>query len=262
MKKYLKGLVVAAIMSFASIAPAGANQLDEIITRGKVLVGIDVGAPPFGYLDTKRNPTGADVETARLLAGALGVELEIVPITSANRIPYLQTKRVDLVMSTFSILPERARSVAFSTPYGSINSVIFAAGDVKISAPGDLSGKRVGVARGTGNETALVGMAPEGTEIVRFDDEASALAALAASQVDAYASADTIAASLIPRFPERNFEVKFIIRSAYYSVGLRRGEPDLLNWINTFIFYHRENGDLARLYKEHVGATLAPLPTL
>lgn len=262
MKKHILGLALSAVVVLAGVLPAAANQLDDIVARGRVLIGIDIGAPPYGFLDEQRNPTGADVAAAELLADALGVELEIVPITSANRIPYLQTERVDLVMSTFSILPERARSVAFSTPYGSINSVIFGPGDIEIGSADDLAGKRVGVARGTGNETALVDMAPEGTEIVRFDDEASALAALAAGQVDAYASADTIASSLIPRFPERNFEVKFIIRSAYYSVGLRHGEHELLNWVNAFIFYHRENGDLARLYEDHVGAPLAPLPTL
>ena len=258
-------LALAVVFLAGAGGAAWAQQpsaLDTIIKRGKLLVGADIGAPPFGFQDNNMQPTGADVETARLLANDLGVQLEIVPTTSANRVSYLLTNRVDLVLSTFSILPERAKTITFSTPYGAINSVIFAAHDLKIASAADLAGKKVGVARGTGNETSLVKIAPPGTEIVRFDDEASALSALASGQVDAYSTGDTIAASLNSRFPDRHFETKFILMSAYYSVGLRHGEPDLLQWVNTCIFFHRENGDLARIYEKFVGTKLSPLPTL
>jgi polar amino acid transport system substrate-binding protein len=215
----------------------------------EVIIGIDLGAPPFSFLDDKKEATGSDVETARMLAKDLGVTLEITPITSANRIPYLLTNRVDLVMSTFSILPERAKSITFSTPYGVNNSVIFAPQEVTIKTAADLAGKSVGVARGTGNETFLAKIAPSGMKIICFNDEASAQAALAAGQVDAYASDETIAKALNSGFPEKKFETKFFLESSgdFYSIGLKHGDPDLLRWVNTFLFYHRENGDLATM---------------
>jgi polar amino acid transport system substrate-binding protein len=268
MLKPSRRLLSMALFVLVGMAAAGSalaqqgSTLDAIIKRGKLLVGIDVGAPPFGFTDDQMQPSGADVETARLLASDLGVTLEVVPTTSANRIPYLLTSRVDLVMATFSILPERAKTVAFSTPYGAINSVIFAPQSVKITGPADLVGKKVGVARGTGNETSLARLAPQGTQIVRFDDEAGALTALATGQVDAYATGDTIAQSLNTRFPDKHFETKFIIQSAFYSVGLRHGDPDLQHWVDTCIFFHRQNGDLARIYQKFVGVKLTDLPTL
>ena len=255
------GVLVAMAAASGAFAQQG-SALDAIVKRGKLLVGVDIGAPPFGFTDDKMQPTGADVETARMLAKDLGVELEVVPTTSANRIPYLLTSRVDLVMATFSILPERAKTIAFSTPYGAINSVVFAPQSVKISAASDLAGKKVGVARGTGNETSLVKLAPSGTQIIRFDDEASALSALATGQVDAYATGDTIAQSLNSRFPDKHFETKFIMQSAFYSVGLRHGDPDLQHWVDTCIFFHRQNGDLARIYEKFIGTKLIDLPTL
>ncbi|HYZ63247.1 MAG TPA: transporter substrate-binding domain-containing protein, partial [Acetobacteraceae bacterium] len=152
--------VLVGMAAASGVFAQQVSALDAIIKRGKLLVGVDVGAPPFGFTDDKMQPTGADVETARLLANDLGVSLEVVPTTSANRIPYLLTNRVDLVMATFSILPERAKTIAFSTPYGAINSVIFAPQSTKIAGAADLAGKKVGVARGTGNETSLVKLAP------------------------------------------------------------------------------------------------------
>ena len=260
-RMFVSGLLLLAGSMLSGIASAQQmSALDTIVARGKILIGVDVGAPPFGYQDANMQPTGAEVETARLFAKDLGVKLEIVPTTSANRIPYLLTNKVDLVMSTFSILPERAKTVAFSTPYGAINSVIFAAHDTKITSAADLAGKKVGVARGTGNETSLVKIAPPGTEIVRFDDEAGALAALASGQVDAYASGDTIARSLNERFPDRHFETKFVLMSAYYAAGLRYGEPDLLHWLDTAIFFHLHNGDIGRIYQKFVGVKLSPIP--
>jgi polar amino acid transport system substrate-binding protein len=259
------GLIAA--FAFSLTAPAWAQDtgaLDAIVKRGKIVVGIDLGAPPFGFLDENKQPSGADVETAQMLAKDLGVLLEITSITSANRIPYLLTSRVDLVMATFSITPQRAKSISFSTPYGVNNSVIFAPASIVIKTAADLAGKKVAVARGTGNESMLAAVAPDGTQIVRFNDEASALAALASGQADAYASDETIAKSLNAKFPEKHFETKFFLENGgdFYAIGLKRGDPDLLHWLNTFVYFHRENGDLARIYEKYVGAPLGPLPAL
>ena len=264
MRSVLKYIALAILVTLANgvVARAqGPGALDQIIKRGTVIIGIDLGAPPYGYLDDSKQPTGSDVETAKLLAKDLGVALKIQPTTSENRIPYLLSNRVDLVMSTFSITPERAKSITFSAPYGTNNSVIFAAKDTNIKSATDLAGKRVAVARGTGNESLLIAIAPKGVQIVRFDDEASALAALGAGQVDAYCSDESIARSLNGRFPGK-FETKFFVENGgdFYAIGMKHGEPDLLRWVDTFVFYHRVNGDLARIFEKYVGAPLAPLP--
>ena len=71
------------------------------------------GVPPYGMKDAALKSTGSDVETARLLAQDLGVELEIVPTTGANRVPFLQTNKADIVISSMSITPERQKVVDF-----------------------------------------------------------------------------------------------------------------------------------------------------
>jgi len=241
-------------------APLG---LDTIIRRGKILVGMDMSAPPFAYVDQKRQPAGSEVEVANLLAKDLGVALEIVPTSAANRVPYLVTGRVDVMMGAFSIFPDRAKAVWFSSPYGSAVSVILAPAGTRITALGDLAGKRIAVSRGTYTEQVLAAAAPKASRIMRFDDDAQAMAAMAAGQVDAYGVANVPAKVLLTRYPERKYEIKVTIPPRnWYAFGVRRGERDLLQWLNTFVFFRGDDGSLRRIYEKTVGDALPDLPVL
>src|SRR5258707_15097092 len=90
------------------------------------IFAIDLGVPPFGMTDDKMQPTGSDVDLARLLAKDMGVELEIVTATGPTRIPMLQTNKADIVVSTLSITPDRAKVIDFSVPYADHPSVVAA----------------------------------------------------------------------------------------------------------------------------------------
>lgn len=261
-------LAVAAMLTLGPGALAGAQAqtagpsgLDTIIKRGRVLVAIDMGSPPYAMTDAQMNPEGADVEAAQLLAKDLGVALEIVPTTGQGRVPVLLSGKADLVMATFSITPERAKTIAFSNPYGIIRSVIFGAKDVDIHAAADMAGKRIGVTRGTTQEGALAQTAPAGTNITRFDDDATAIAALASGQVDALATADNRGFVLNQRFPDR-FEVKYELGLFYYAVGLRHGDPDLQHWLDTWVFVNMHNGNLGRIFGKWLKSDLPILPTM
>jgi len=239
------------------------NTLDEIIKRGKILVGMDLAAPPFAYQDEKQQPAGSEVEVAKMLAKDLGVELEIVQTSAANRIPYLVTGRVDVMMGAFSIFPDRAKAIWFSSPYGSVTSVVLAPQTTNIKNYQDLVGKKISVSRGTYTEQVLMAALPQGAQIVRFDDDSQATAAMASGQVDAYGVGNVPGSALVKRFPERKYEIKISIPPRnWYSIGVRRNDSDLLQWINTFVFFHRENGDFARLYEQIIGDKLPPPPVL
>jgi polar amino acid transport system substrate-binding protein len=267
MRKTTRWLAVLAGIVFTALAgatPAAAqNTLDEILKRGKILVGMDLAAPPFAYQDDKQQPAGSEVEVAKLLAKDLGVELEIVPTSAANRIPYLVTGRTDVMMGAFSIFPDRAKAIWFSSPYGSVTSVVLAPQSTSIKSYQDLVGKKISVSRGTYTEQVLMAALPQGATIVRFDDDSQATAAMAAGQVDAYGVGNVPGSALVKRFPDRKYEIKISIPPRnWYSIGVRRNDSDLLQWINTFIFFHRENGDLARIYETIIGDKLPPPPVL
>jgi len=263
------GLVpVLALMLWSTGHPAFVRAqtpggIDPIIKRGKILVGMDMSAPPFAYVDQKRQPAGSEVEVANLLAKDLGVALEIVPTSAANRVPYLVTGRVDVMMGAFSIFPDRAKAVWFSSPYGSAVSVILAPAGTRITALGDLAGKRIAVSRGTYTEQVLAAAAPPMSRVMRFDDDAQAMAAMAAGQVDAYGVGNVPAKVLLARYPERKYEIKVTIPPRnWYAFGVRRGDLDLLQWLNTFVFFRRDDGSLQRIYEKTVGDALPALPVL
>ena len=84
---------------------ATAQTVDEIIKRGKVIIGVNTTTPIFGLMGNDGQPEGYDPDVARLVGKYLGVPVEFVPVTGANRLPYLLTNRVDMVIALFGITP-------------------------------------------------------------------------------------------------------------------------------------------------------------
>jgi polar amino acid transport system substrate-binding protein len=257
-KKLLLPLLGLAIAVGASAASA--SSLDDIIARKKVLIGVDLSVPPFGITNDQMQPDGLDVDVAKLLAKDLGVALELVPVTGQSRIPSLQTGKVDFVVASFGIYTERALSVAFSNPYGGHKSVIVAPKETAIKSLEDLKGKRVGVPRGTAHEKVLSSSNIPGMELVRFDDDSTTLNALVAGQVDAIGTVNYIAAQLEQRYPDK-FEEKTTYLQSFYGVGMRRGDPDLLHWLNTVLFVHNQNGELGKIYEKWMKTPMPALPS-
>ena len=81
---------------------------------------------------------------------------------------------------------------------------------------------------------------------------------MVAGQVDAYGTAFPIAVTMIKRFPDKKWEIGFSMLTAWYAIGMKRGDSDLLQWVNTFLFFHLQNGNLGRIYSKWMGQ---PLPT-
>src|ERR1700730_13526710 len=101
----------AAILLIAAGAPSRADGLDDIKAAKKLRVAIDLGLPPYGMTDDKMQPTGSDGESARVLEKDRGVESEVVPTTGPSRTPSFQTGKSDVVISTLSFTPERAKVI-------------------------------------------------------------------------------------------------------------------------------------------------------
>ncbi|MBV8190075.1 MAG: transporter substrate-binding domain-containing protein [Alphaproteobacteria bacterium] len=231
---------------------AHADTLDDIKKAGKIRVAIDLAIPPFGMSDDKMQPTGSDVDVARLLAKDLGVELEIVTTTGPTRIPMLQTSKADLVISTLSITPERAKVIDFSVPYADHPSVVAGLKGAPISKMSDLDGKKVAVVRGTTQDTDLTQQA-KGAQLVRYEDDATMALAFASGQVDIIATARSLLPAISKKNPSRTLEPKITMQTFYLAIGLRKDEPKLLAWVNDWVRANLRNGKLAAIYKQYHG---------
>jgi len=256
----MKRSTLLAFVCLALFAPAmaQADTLADIKARQKLIVGVDLGVPPYGTVDAKMQPTGSDVAAAQLLADALGVKLEIVPSVGANRIPFLQTGKVDIVMASFSITEARKKVVDFSLPYGVISIICAGPPNVAISGPKDLEGKTVAVTRGTGADmdTTRMAKADDKISIVRFEDDATLITALATGQQNIMISAPAQMNDANARAGKTLLVSKFTVRTNGYAVGIRKGDDALRTAINNWIEKDLANGKLRTVYKQFHGTDL------
>ena len=135
--------IVGLALSDATVARADA--LADIAARGTVRIAVPQDFPPFGSVGTDMAPRGYDIDMANLIGEKLGAKVEIVPVTSANRIPYLQTNKVDLVISSLGKNAEREKVIDFSIAYAPFFNGVFAPADVKVTKIEEVAGKTVGV---------------------------------------------------------------------------------------------------------------------
>jgi polar amino acid transport system substrate-binding protein len=251
--------MIAALAIFVSSA-ASAQALDRILKEKKIRITAEVTSPPFGFMDQSTQPDGLEIAAARQLAKDLGVELELVQVTGPTRIPALLSGRADVAISSLSITLDRAKTIAFANPHGALTVVIAAPAGTKIATAADLTGKRVGLTRGTLEEATVPKQAPKGTDLVYFDDIAATIQALLSGQIDAAGMSGFAAKSVSDRNPDKHIEPKFTVTTAYYAAAVKPGDWDLLHWINTWVFLHKQDGFLAQIYTKYTGLTLPELP--
>tara|TARA_B100000700_G_C14967540_1_gene819596 strand:- start:454 stop:1215 length:762 start_codon:yes stop_codon:yes gene_type:complete len=237
-------------------------DLNDILSKGVVKIAVPEAFAPFGSVGSSGEHEGYDVDVAKLIAKDLGVKLELVPVVSKQRIPFLETGRVDLVISTMGANPKRAKSINFSSAYAPFYSGAFAASTIKASKPADLDGLKVGVTGGTLEDLEITKTAPKGAKITRFGDNAATLSAFSSGQVQVLVAGNTAAAALSKNNPSMDIVRKFIIKESPCFIGIKKGNDDLLRWVNVFILHKKLGGDLNKLSKKWLGQDLPPLPSL
>lgn len=252
------GVAALVLASSAAMAQQASNTLDTIVQRGKVIVGISLSTPPYGMTDQSMKPAGFDVAVANLIARDLGVQLEIVDQVSQARIPNLTTGKVDIVVSSLGITAERARAIMYTNAIYVDEQMVIAPAASDFKGLADLVGKRVGVTRSTTNDTIITEKAVEGTLIQRFDDDAATNQALFSGQVDAIVSG--VAAANAINAQTDQFQRKFAVRQSPMGIGVRRGDADLHQWLNTEIMLLWNSGELQAAQKQWLGVVNDQLP--
>ncbi|SDG18113.1 transporter substrate-binding domain-containing protein [Pelagibacterium luteolum] len=255
--KTVLALAGAAALAVGFVAgPVAAQTPDEIQSRGTVNIGLLVDFPPFGILDEAGNPDGYDADVARLLADDMGVELNLVPVTGPNRIPYLVSNQVDILVASLGITPERAEQVDFSEPYAGIEIFVFGDAGLDVSGPEGLSGQNIAVARASTQDTAITEIAPADANIQRFDDDATAVQALLSGQTPLMGGSNVVISQIEAMAPDR-FDTKFSLRQQSQAIAVRPGSDELLDYINDFLTRVKADGSINALHEEWVGG---PLP--
>src|SRR5450830_1904805 len=208
LSKLFLGLMAGALLISASAVRA--DTLDDIQKAGVLRVAVPQDFPPFGSVTADLKPQGLDIDVATLIAKKLGVKVDLIPVTSANRVPYLQTKKVDLVISSMGKNAEREKVIDFTAAYAPFFNGVFGPADQKVSGPADLAGKTIGVTRGSVEDLELTKIAPSGVTIKRYEDNNGTISSFLSNQVQLVATGNVIAAAIIAKNPPKKPETKFL----------------------------------------------------
>jgi polar amino acid transport system substrate-binding protein len=254
-----QSVVVAAValaMSIALPSSASARSLDDIIASGNVRIAVGTDWPPYDTIDENLDPAGYDIDVANIMAEDLGVELELVVTTAANRVAFLVTDKVDIVIWGFSATPARAKSVSFSHAYGMTFLGVYGPEDLDVSSYEDLVGKTIAVDIGGTSDLEVTRNEVEGMNILRMESNALVHRAYKSGQADVMVTSNLTARELAKEDPDTEYATKFVLRQDPLHIGVPRGDPDLLQWVNTFVYYHKLIGDFNELSKKWVGEPL------
>src|ERR1700676_1935741 len=257
MSNYLKhlGMALMAVVSVALMAheASAESTLEKILNAKKIRVAIDVANPPFGILDKSGQPDGSDVAVARQMAKDLGAEIEFVQVPSTGRIPALLAGRADVTIASISVTTDRAKTVMYCNPNGALSIVILAPKATALQKLADMVVKRTGITRATLEEATVPKMAPQGTNIVWFDEIGATIQALLSGQVDAVAMTSFAGKTVPDGNPDKQIEIKLPVTTAFYGPIVRHEDFELRQWINTWLFLNTQNGTLAAIYKKYTG---------
>lgn len=256
MKKILVALA-GAVCLFTQMTAAQADQLQDIEKRGVIRIAVPQDFPPFGSVGTDLQPQGYDIDMAHYLAKALKVKLQLVPVTSANRVPYLQTDKVDLVISSLGKNPEREKVIDFSRPYAPFFLGVFGPKGNDLKQVAELTGKTVGVTRGAVEDMVLTNIAPKEAQIKRYEDNNTTLSAYLSGQVQYVATGNLVVAALSRQNPDKAPVASFMLKDSPCVIGLRKNEPALKAKVDALIEQGIKDGTLDKLSQQWLKA---PLP--
>lgn len=254
-KRFITTLIVAVTaVGFSSITHADA--LTNAEKSGTLRVAVPQDFPPFGTVGPDLKPRGYDIDVANLIARELKLKIELIPVSSANRIPYLTTGKADLVISSLGKNPDREKVIDFSSAYAPFYNGVFGAKEIAVSKAEDTAGKSVGVTRGAVEDLEFSKIAPATATIKRFEDNNATISAYLSGQVQLIATGNVVAASINERSKGRQLDTKFLIKNSPCFVGVNKGESALLNKVNEVLTKLKKSGELNEVSRRWLHADL------
>ncbi|UPT56130.1 transporter substrate-binding domain-containing protein [Dickeya zeae] len=229
------------------------SALQTVLQRGTLRVGDCLSFAPFGFYDQAGNPDGYDVDLAKSLAKAMGVKLEMVNTTSANRIPNLQTNKVDVVFCNFTRNLERAKEISFTAPYVVASEAMLVRKNSGIQSAHDMAGKTIATVKGStnGDEVRNLGI---DVKIQEYDSSQAAILAVKQGQADAMIEDNNFLAYQSKLDPTLMVTNEALVPLEYNAFGVKQGDQVWLNYLNEFLFEINASGQNAALYQKWFGS--------
>ncbi|MDY6511777.1 MAG: transporter substrate-binding domain-containing protein [Acinetobacter faecalis] len=234
-----------------------ASSLEQIKQNDVIRVAVFADNPPFGYIDSEGKNQGFDIAVAKHVAkDLLGDEnkIEYVVTEAANRVEFLKSNKVDVVFASFSVTPERIEVVDFAEPYLKASLGIASPKKSPINSVKDLENKTLIVNKGSSSDSYFSKNYPK-IKLLKFEQNTDAFNALKDGRGDAISQDSTYALAWAAQNPDYVVGIPQIGNEDFIAPAVKKGNVELLNWLNTEIKHLRETGEIQKIYDE----TLKPL---
>ncbi|HFI0518579.1 TPA: transporter substrate-binding domain-containing protein [Streptococcus suis] len=252
-------LVLVAILLFIVKQPiaqtdtptelSNSDQVQAIIERGVLRVGVKQDVPNFGY----KNPDtdkfeGMEIDIARKVADELGVDIEFTPVTAQTRGPLLDNGQVDMVIATFTITDERKLLYNFTIPYYTDAVGFLVNKDSGINDIEDLDGKNIGVAQGSNTRTLISELADKYGLDVSYTELGSypeLSVSLRAHRIDAFSVDQSILSGYVS---SKSQLMDYSFSASNYGIATKLSNTELNDYLNSLIEGWTADGSLKAIY--------------
>ena len=234
---------------------SNATAIDKIKARGTLRIGVFGDKFPFGYVDENGENQGFDVYIARRFAkDLLGDEakVEFVLVDAANRVAFLESNKVDIIMANFTVTEERKQKVDFANPYMNVSLGIVSPENAPITSIDQLEGKKAIVAKGTTAEIYLTKYYPK-IEQLKFEQYTEIFEALKDGRGAAIVNDNTEVIAWAKQNPGFTVGVPVLGGQDTIAPAVKKGNKELLDWINNELAVLSEENFISKAYD----ATLA-----
>jgi polar amino acid transport system substrate-binding protein len=250
-KKITAVLVLLTLVLSLTAANAESGKvyrtLDEIKASGTINIGVFSDKNPFGYVDENGDYQGYDVYFAKRIGEDLGLTVNYVSTEAANRVEYLETGKVDIILANFTVTAERAEKVDFALPYMNVALGVVSPDSRVIKDLSEIKeGDQVIVISGTTAEEYLIKNNPEIT-LQKYDTYANAKNALENGNAVAWANDNTEVIAYALENPGYTVGIPSLGSQDTIAPAVSKGNETLLNWINDEIkalaaenFFHKD----------------------
>lgn len=227
-------------------------QVQAIIDRGSLRVGVKQDVPNFGYLDPKSNKySGMEIDIAKKVAKELGVKIEYTPVTAQTRGPLLDNGQLDMVIATFTITEERKELYNFTTPYYTDAAGFLVKKGSGIDSWEDLDGKNIGVTQGSIQQSLLTEIAEEkglSFEFTELGSNPEVVIALAAQRVDTFSIDKSILSGFLGK---QNEIIDLTYNPSEYGMVTKKSNTELATYLDGLVQDWQADGSLQAIYDKY-----------
>ena len=263
-------LSAAALLTSGTVSAETESKLDEVLDRGKLIVGTGSTNAPWHFKDESGTLTGFDVDVSKIIAKALfddPEKIEFVNQSGDSRIPNLTTNKVDITCQFMTVTGGRAQQVEFSIPYyrEGVGLLLKNGGKYKSYDEMKAAGSKVvvSVLQNVYAEDMVHQALPE-AKVDQYDSVDLIYQALNSGRADAAATDQSALRWFMKQNPERYADAGYGWNPQSYSCAVKRGDQVWLNFVNTALHEAMtgvEFGTYSASFEKWFGVTL-PQPQI